>query len=72
MLADGREHVQADFSVEVGPSTLSYHMKPLRRAGIAWSRPEGSHCYVSLRPDLEVLFPGLVDAILPSQRSPVR
>jgi DNA-binding transcriptional ArsR family regulator len=50
VLSDGSEHVQADFPADVSQSTLSHHMKRLRQAGVAWSRPEGTRCYVSLRP----------------------
>jgi hypothetical protein len=39
-------------------------MKRLRQAGVAWSRPEGTRCYVSLRPELEERFPGLLATIL--------
>lgn len=71
VLSDGLEHVQADFDVNVGQSTLSHHMKTLRSAGIVHSRPEGTRCFVSLRPELDVRLPGLVDAVLaaaPSER----
>jgi DNA-binding transcriptional ArsR family regulator len=64
VLCDGGEHVQADFPADVSQSTLSHHMKRLRQAGIAWSRPEGTRCYVSLRPELEQRFPGLLATIL--------
>lgn len=64
VLRDGHEHVQADFPAEVGQSTLSHHMKRLRRAGVVWSRPEGTRCFVSLRAELAERFPGLLDAIL--------
>jgi DNA-binding transcriptional ArsR family regulator len=64
VLFDGEEHVQADFPADVAQSTLSHHMKRLRQAGVAWSRPEGTRCYVSLRPELEERLPGLLTAIL--------
>lgn len=64
VLCDGEEHVQADFPADVSQSTLSHHMKRLRQAGVAWSRPEGTRCYVSLRPELEQRFPGLLATIL--------
>jgi DNA-binding transcriptional ArsR family regulator len=64
VLSDGQEHVQADFPADVTQSTLSHHMKRLRQAGVAWSRPEGTRCYVSLRPELEERFPGLLGTIL--------
>ncbi|WP_261556041.1 ArsR/SmtB family transcription factor [Frankia tisae] len=68
VLSDGREHVQPDFVVPVGQSTLSYHMKTLRDAGIVFSRPEGTRCFVSLRAELEQKFPGLLAAVLRSTR----
>jgi DNA-binding transcriptional ArsR family regulator len=64
VLSDGREHLQADFPSDVTQSTLSHHMKRLRQAGVAWSRPDGTRCYVSLRPDLEQRLPGLLAAVL--------
>jgi DNA-binding transcriptional ArsR family regulator len=64
ILADGAEHLRPDFVVPVGQSTLSHHMKMLREAGVAVSRPEGTRCFVSLRPELEQRFPGLLQAIL--------
>ena len=67
VLSDGQEHVQADFPSHVSQSTLSHHMKRLRQAGIAWSRPDGTRCFVSLRPALEERLPGLLAAILKLQ-----
>src|ERR1700728_1425470 len=64
VLADGSEHVQADFPSHVSQSTLSHHMKRLRQAGVAWSRPEATRCYVSLRLELEQRFPALLATIL--------
>jgi DNA-binding transcriptional ArsR family regulator len=48
----------------VSHSTLSHHIKILRDAGIASSRPEGTMCFVSLRPDLGTRFPELLPTIL--------
>jgi DNA-binding transcriptional ArsR family regulator len=64
VLSDGQEHVQADFAADVSQSTLSHHMKRLRQAGVARSRPDGTRCYVTLRPELEQRFPGLLASIL--------
>ena len=64
VLSDGHEHVQADFPNDVGQSTLSHHMKRLRQSGVARSRPEGTRCYVSLRPELEQRLPGLLSSVL--------
>jgi DNA-binding transcriptional ArsR family regulator len=68
VLSDRHEHVQADFPADVTQSTLSHHMKRLRQAGVAWSRPDGTRCYVSLRPELDQCFPGLLAAILAAGR----
>ena len=64
VLSDGAEHLRADFPAEVGQSTLSHHMKRLRQAGVAWARPDGTRCFVSLRPDLERRLPGLLRSVL--------
>jgi DNA-binding transcriptional ArsR family regulator len=64
ILADGKEHLQADFDAPVSKSTLSHHMKTLREAGIVQSRPEGTRCFVSLRPMFEEHFPRLLQTVL--------
>jgi len=64
ILADGAEHTRPDFVVPVAQSTLSHHMKILRDAGVVFSRPEGTRCFVSLRPELAERFPGLLQAVL--------
>lgn len=66
VLSDGNEHLQPDFDVSVAQSTLSHHMKTLRSAGVVFSRPEGTRCFVSLRPELGERFPGLLGAVLRS------
>jgi DNA-binding transcriptional ArsR family regulator len=71
ILSDGAEHLRPDFDVPVGQSTLSHHMKTLRDAGVAFSRPEGTRCFVSLRPELAERFPGLLDAVLRAADLPV-
>jgi DNA-binding transcriptional ArsR family regulator len=63
-LADGRERGSSEFVCGVAGSTLSHHMKVLRLAGVINHRKEGTRCFVSLRPELEKLFPGLVASIL--------
>jgi DNA-binding transcriptional ArsR family regulator len=63
-LADGVERGWGDFDVDVCPSTLSHHMKTLRLAGVIDHRKDGTRCFVSLRPDLERRFPGLLACIL--------
>jgi DNA-binding transcriptional ArsR family regulator len=64
ILSDGKEHLRPDFDMPVGQSTLSHHMKTLRDAGVVFSRPEGTRCFVSLRPEMAERFPGLLDAVL--------
>lgn len=53
-----------DFHFEVNKATLSYHMKTLRMAGLIQHRKEGTRCFVSLRKELNQVFPGLLQAIL--------
>ena len=60
----GGERAWSDFDVEVGASTLSHHLKVLRTAGVIDHRKDGTRCFVSLRPDLERVFPGLLACIL--------
>ncbi|MGP0068203.1 MAG: ArsR/SmtB family transcription factor [Isosphaeraceae bacterium] len=60
----GGERAWSDFDVAVGPSTLSHHMQVLRLAGAINHRQDGTRCFVSLRPDLERVFPGLLGCIL--------
>lgn len=69
VLSDGAEHLRGDFDVAVGLSTLSHHMKTLRDAGIVFSRPEGTRCFISLRPELDQRFPGLLAAVLSAAES---
>ena len=63
-LADGVEHGWGDFDVDVCASTLSHHLKTLRLAGVIDHRKDGTRCFVSLRPGLEIRFPGLLAYIL--------
>jgi DNA-binding transcriptional ArsR family regulator len=60
----GGERAWADFDVSVCASTLSHHMKALREAGVIEHRKDGTRCFVSLRPDLDRRFPGLLGCIL--------
>ena len=56
-----------DFHVgeAVAKSTLSFHFKVLREAGLVRMVPQGRRVLVSLRrEDLETRFPGLLEAIL--------
>ncbi|GAA2652608.1 metalloregulator ArsR/SmtB family transcription factor [Streptomyces lunalinharesii] len=64
VLTDGREHLAGDFDLGVAQSTLSHHMKKLRQGGITHSRPDGTRCWVSLRPEFDERFPGLLRTVL--------
>ncbi len=64
LAGSGCERPWGEFDVGVCPSTLSHHMKVLRQAGVILHRKEGTRCFVSLRPDLEATFPGLLACIL--------
>lgn len=66
VLADRGEHQRDDFVVEVGPSTLSHHMKVLREAGVVRCRFEGTRCFVSLRADTFDRFSTALDGVLRS------
>lgn len=63
-LANGRERSSSAFECGVANSTLSHHLKVLRLAGVIKHRKDGTRCFVSLRPELEESFPGLLKAIL--------
>ncbi|GLY83886.1 ArsR/SmtB family transcription factor [Actinoallomurus iriomotensis] len=64
VLADRREHVRGDFEVDVGPSTLSHHMKTLREAGLTYHRMDGTRCFVSLRDEALERFPSVLNSVL--------
>jgi DNA-binding transcriptional ArsR family regulator len=52
-------------SVPVAKSTLSHHFKILRESGVLLCRKDGTQHINSLRrEDLDMLFPGLLDAVL--------
>jgi DNA-binding transcriptional ArsR family regulator len=63
-LSKGEELPWGQFDAGVCNSTLSHHLKILREAGVTQMRKEGTRCFVSLRPDLDDLFPGLVAQVL--------
>jgi DNA-binding transcriptional ArsR family regulator len=64
VLADRVEHQRGDFPVNLGPSTLSHHMKTLRAAGLTRHRFEGTRCFVSLRADTLSRFSTVLDGVL--------
>jgi DNA-binding transcriptional ArsR family regulator len=60
----GGERGSTEFGCRVSGSTLSHHIRQLREAGVLQHRKEGTRCFVSLRPELEKKFPGLLDSVL--------
>jgi DNA-binding transcriptional ArsR family regulator len=70
LAADG-ERACGSVELDVSKATRSHHFKTLREAGITDTRVAGTHRHVSLRrEDLEVRFPGLLDAVLQTQPAP--
>jgi DNA-binding transcriptional ArsR family regulator len=63
-LAGCDERGSSGFDCDIANSTLSHHLKVLRLAGIIQHRKEGTRCFVSIRPDLEDAFPGLLASVL--------
>jgi DNA-binding transcriptional ArsR family regulator len=65
-LSDDRERTCTAVGDIVGipASTLSYHLRLLREAGVTRTRAEGTERHVSLRrDDLEQAYPGLLGVI---------
>jgi DNA-binding transcriptional ArsR family regulator len=64
-LASGDERNCKSFDLPVVKSTTTHHFKVLREAGVIKQRLEGTTRLSCLRrDDLEVRFPGLLDAVL--------
>lgn len=64
-LADGEEHDSLELAEDLPRSTLTYHTRMLREAGVTWTRGEGRACLIRLRcDDLESLFPGVLGAVI--------
>ncbi len=63
-LRDGGARGWGEFDAQVAASTLSHHMKVLRMAGLILNRREGTRCQVSLRPEIETRFPGLLGTVV--------
>src|SRR4051794_18059197 len=67
LLSDDRARTCTELREAMGmpASTLSYHLRLLREAGVTLSRPEGTERRVTLRrDDLEGRFPGLLDVLV--------
>lgn len=72
LLATTGEQPCGAFDFAIAKSTMSHHFKILRESGVVFCRKEGTQHLNSLRrEDLDVLFPGLLDAVLQAaQQSP--
>lgn len=63
-LREGGSRGWGEFDAHVAASTLSHHMKVLRMAGLILNRRDGTRCQVSLRPEIEERFPGLLATVV--------
>jgi DNA-binding transcriptional ArsR family regulator len=64
-LAIEGEQTCVGLELPIAKSTLSYHLKVLREAGVIYCRKEGTQQINSLRrEDLDALFPSLLDTVL--------
>ncbi len=70
-LARGEERTCGSFELPVVKSTCTHHFRVLREAGVIRQRLEGTTRMNSLRRvDLDLRFPGLVDAVLAAADEP--
>jgi DNA-binding transcriptional ArsR family regulator len=66
-LDDVGEQLCGALRVSVAKSTLSHHLRVLRRSGVTHTRPAGTQRWLSLRRnELDARFPGLLDSVLAS------
>lgn len=64
-LRDGAAIACGAFDTTVSKSTLTYHFKTLREAGVITTDRDGSRAMNTLRKnELNLTFPGLIDCIL--------
>ena len=67
ILADGLRHPKSarEWDFDMQKSALAYHFKALREAGITLTVVSGREHEIQLRRDeLDVRFPGLLDALI--------
>lgn len=56
---------QISEGMEVGNSTISYHLKTLREVGLTYTRREGQHRYITLRKEtFEKYLPGFLETLV--------
>jgi DNA-binding transcriptional ArsR family regulator len=57
-------------SIDIPASTLSYHLRLLREAGVTRTRAVGTERHVSVRrDDLDRLFPGLLELLAAKKKA---
>ena len=70
-IAERGEKTCGVIGVPMPKSSVSYHFKVLREAGVTRTRIEGTQRFISLRQDdLAARFPGLLDAVLRAAEAP--
>jgi len=70
-IAEHGEETCSRLGVDMPKSSVSYHFKVLREAGVTHTRVEGTQRFISLRQDdLNRRFPGLLDAVLRATETP--
>lgn len=70
-IAESGEACCGGLGVPMPKSSISYHFKVLREAGLTRTRVEGTQRFISLRrDDLEARFPGLLASVLRAAAAP--
>jgi DNA-binding transcriptional ArsR family regulator len=73
LAASGEGRPCGSFDVPVTKSTLTHHFRVLREAGVLAQRNDGTTKLCTLRAaDLELRFPGLLDAVLSAAPEPAQ
>jgi DNA-binding transcriptional ArsR family regulator len=63
-LAQAELSCQEAVGIELPKSTMSFHFKALREAGLIRSRQAGRSYFSVINPAFDARFPGLLDAVL--------
>ncbi|MDC9070944.1 helix-turn-helix transcriptional regulator [Escherichia coli] len=65
IIAEGGEFLCCDILSQIPKSTMTHHWRILRDSGLVWQKRMGREYRLSLRrEDIDLRFPGLLDAIL--------